>query len=301
MKGIKGIVPPMVTPLLDDNQLDYKGLENLIEHILSGGVHGLFILGTTGEGPSLKYSLRAELIKRVCNQVDGRVPVLAGIMDSSLKESVHIATIAKEAGVQAVVAAPPFFFPVSKAELSGYFNQLLSEVPLPVYLYNQPTLTKLTLDAPMVRDLMKWPNVVGFKDSSGDMTYFQKIKALAREHDIPLLCGPEELLAESLFAGGDGGVSGGANVFPALYVDIYDAMAAGNYEKALKLNEIVFMVSRILYSGGDYGSGGVINGIKSALAHFKILQSDHVASPLSTKCPFAPEQLESLQTTVNNR
>jgi len=279
MNRIKGIVPPMVTPLLDDNQLDHRGLENLIEHIISGGVHGLFILGTTGEAPSLKYSLRVELIKQVCSQVDGRIPVLVGITDASLKESVYIANTSKESGAQAVVVAPPFYFPISDSELFDYYDQLLREVPLPVYLYNQPSLTKKTIEVEIARDLLERPNVVGFKDSSGNMIYFQRLKALLKEYDIPLLCGPEELLVESLFLGGDGGIPGGANVYPTLYVDIYKAMKAGNFEEALKLNQKVFSISNVLYSGGKYGSGGVISGIKSALSHLNIC-NDYIAKPL---------------------
>ena len=90
-KPLRGIIVPMVTPLLDRDTLDTAGLERLIEHILSGGVHGLFVLGTTGEAPSLSYALRYELIERVCNQVQQRVPVLVGITDTSFIESVKMA------------------------------------------------------------------------------------------------------------------------------------------------------------------------------------------------------------------
>ena len=98
-----GIIPPMVTPLLDRDMLDVPGLERLIEHILAGGVHGLFILGTTGETPSLSHRIRHELIERVCVQVRGRVPVLVGITDTSFVESVEIARKAEQVGASALV------------------------------------------------------------------------------------------------------------------------------------------------------------------------------------------------------
>src|SRR6185503_11129148 len=96
---LRGIVPPMVTPLRDQDALDVAGLERLIEHLLAGGVAGLFILGTTGEGPSLSYRLRRELIERTCKQVGGRVPVLTGITDAAFAEAVDLTHFAADAGV----------------------------------------------------------------------------------------------------------------------------------------------------------------------------------------------------------
>src|SRR5437899_7918271 len=104
---LTGIVPPMITPLRARDELDVPGLERLIERILAGGVSGLFILGTTGEGPSLSYVLRRELIERTCRLVHGRVPVLVGITDTAFAESISLARNAASAGAEAVVVAPP--------------------------------------------------------------------------------------------------------------------------------------------------------------------------------------------------
>src|SRR6266478_8353138 len=103
-----GIIPPMVTPLRRRDELDVPGLERLLEHILAGGVHGLFVLGTTGEAPSLSYRLRRELIERTCRQVAGRVPVLVGITDTAFVEAVQLSHFAAETGAQALVLAPPY-------------------------------------------------------------------------------------------------------------------------------------------------------------------------------------------------
>src|SRR5215470_3994533 len=108
---LTGIIPPMVTPLRSRDELDVPGLERLIEHILSGGVSGLFILGTTGEGPSLSYRLRRELVERVCKQNKKRVPILVGITDTSFVESVSLARHSADCGADAVVAAPPYYMP----------------------------------------------------------------------------------------------------------------------------------------------------------------------------------------------
>ena len=107
----------MITPLRGRDQIDHAGLERLIEHILAGGVHGLFILGTSGEAPSLSYRLRRELIERVCAQVRNRVPVLVGITDTSIEEALGLARHAAGSGAQAVVTAPPYYLPTGQPEL----------------------------------------------------------------------------------------------------------------------------------------------------------------------------------------
>ncbi|HLX70350.1 MAG TPA: dihydrodipicolinate synthase family protein, partial [Verrucomicrobiae bacterium] len=129
---LTGIIPPMLTPLRGRDELDVVGLERLIEHIISGGVSGLFILGTTGEGPSLSYRLRRELIERVCKQVNRRVQVLVGITDTSFVESINVARLATQAGADALVAAPPYYLPEAQPELQEYLDHLVSELPLPL-------------------------------------------------------------------------------------------------------------------------------------------------------------------------
>src|ERR1700734_2863123 len=111
LRPLRGIIPPLATPLASIDALDVPGLEKLIEHILGGGAHALFILGTTGEGPALSYRLRRELIERVCRQTADRVPVLVGITDTSFVEAVNLAQFAAEAGAKILVLAPPFYYP----------------------------------------------------------------------------------------------------------------------------------------------------------------------------------------------
>lgn len=270
----------MVTPLLDEGTLDAEGTEKLVEHLISGGVHGVFLLGTTGEGPSLSRSLRVDLVKTVCDQVNGRIPVWVGLMDSSYRESVKLAEKAKELGAQAVVLAPPSFYKIDQDQLYDLVDQLLDDISLPLYLYNNPGVTQATFGLETVERLLEREEVRGIKDSSGDMIYYQRLKALARQTDTTLYMGPEELLMESLIMGGSGGVPGGANIFPELYVGMYQAVTSGELDRAHTLQQKIMQRTSIFYSGNGYIAGRVINGIKSALAHMGIC-SDYVAKPLS--------------------
>lgn len=275
---LRGIVPPMVTPLVDRDTLDAAGAERLVEHILAGGVHGLFVLGTTGEAPSLSYRLRRELVTLVCRKVDGRVPVLVGITDTSFVESVSLARHAAEAGAQAVVLAAPYYFPLGQSELQEYVADIAAELPLPVFLYNMPSHTKVTFEAETVRRALELPNVVGIKDSSAQMIYFHKLQRLAAEWpDFSLLVGPEELLAESVLSGAHGGVCGGANLFPRLYVDLYEAAVADQLDRVRELHARVMQVSSTIYTVGKHPSA-FIKGLKCALSCLGICD-DFTAEP----------------------
>lgn len=275
----QGIIPPLVTPLLDRDTLDVAGLERLLEHILAGGVHGIFALGTTGEAPGLGYRLRRELIDRVCRQVAGRVPVLVGITDTAFVESLGLARHAAQAGASAVVVSAPYYFPAAQPELQEYISHLVPELPLPVMLYNMPRLTKVSFALETLQIAMGDARIVGLKDSSGDMSYFHQARVLIRQRpDWSLLIGPEELLAEAILLGGDGGIAGGANLFPELYVNLWQAASQGDLARTQTLHAHVQKISRTLYGVGRHPTAW-LKGLKCALG-VQGLCSDFMAEPL---------------------
>mgnify|MGYP001145941808 CR=1 FL=1 len=165
---LHGIIPPMVTPLLENSEIDLIGLKRLVEHLLQGGVHGIFLLGTNGEGPSLSYPAKKQLITEACRIVNKRVPILVNITDSSIDSALEIAEFAKTAGADALVIAPPFYFPISEQEMIEYLDVLAPKLPLPFLIYDIPSCTKLHLSIKTIRRA-KELGAIGFKDSSGDM------------------------------------------------------------------------------------------------------------------------------------
>ncbi|MDR0418834.1 MAG: dihydrodipicolinate synthase family protein [Prevotellaceae bacterium] len=275
---LKGIVPPLVTPLLESDKLDVEGLEKLIEHIVAGGVHGLFILGTTGEAQSLSYRIREEMIERTCKQVKGRLPVLVGITDTSITESENLAEKAKECGADAVVSAQPYYYAAAQPELIYFYQKLADKLPLPLFLYNMPSHTKVNFDPVTVRKLADHKNIIGLKDSSANGTYFQKLCYEMQDvKDFTLLIGPEEMMAETVLLGGHGGVNGGANIFPRLYVELYNAAVAHDFDKIVLLHKKVMQISSLLYGVGKHGSS-YLKGVKCALS-LKGICSDFMAEP----------------------
>ncbi|MCP3966032.1 MAG: dihydrodipicolinate synthase family protein [Lentisphaerae bacterium] len=274
---LKGVIPPLVTPLLSENRIDRVGLERLVEHVIDGGVHGLFLLGTTGEGPSLSAKLKREVVNYACNAVKSRVPVLVGISDTSFEESILLAKHAAECGADAVVLAPPYYFPSGQPELLEYLRHIAPKLPLPLVLYNMPAFTKVDIEVDTLRRASEINNLIAFKDSSGNMIRFHEyMTAMCYVPDFSLLMGPEELLAEAVLFGASGGVAGGANIWPELFVSLYDAANAGDVCNIRLLQEKVFKLRKV-YSCGRFASSG-IKGIKSALALLDIC-SDFMAEP----------------------
>jgi 4-hydroxy-tetrahydrodipicolinate synthase len=276
--SLKGIITPIVTPLKDTDELDLRGLEQLIEHIIQGGVSGVFVLGTTGEFSGLSYRLRAELVEHVCHQVNGRIKVLIGITDTAFTESINMANKAFESGADAVVAAPPYYYPSGQPELIEYFERMLRQLKLPLFLYNMPVHTKTILDPETVMAIAEDERVVGLKDSSANMVYFRSMQYALRDRDNFLtFIGPEEILADAVVLGASGGVNGGSNLFPRLYVDLYNAASEKNFERIINLQQKVLQISSLIYSVGRFGSS-YLKGLKCALSLMGICD-DYMSEP----------------------
>ena len=268
----------MVTPLLENKELDLVGLKNLLEHLINGGVHGIFILGTTGEGPSLSYAVRKQLVSETCRIVNKKVPVLVGITDTSFDGTLEIANHAKKVGADALVVAPPYYFPIAQEEMGDYLESLVPMLPLPFMLYNMPSCTKLHLSIDVVRRA-KELGAIGIKDSSGDLSYlYMLIEEFKSDPTFSIIAGTELYLPETIMYGGHGSVAGGANFFPRLFVDLYEAAMAQNLEKVKLLRDKVIKVHQTIYEVGEYPSRH-IKGTKAALMAMGICQ-DHNAEPL---------------------
>jgi 4-hydroxy-tetrahydrodipicolinate synthase len=299
---LRGLITPLATPLaLSDStepSLDISGLERLIEHVVDGGVNGLFLLGSTGEFSSLGREMRQEIIRRACTQVNRRIPVLASITDTSISETLRMADTAVEAGADAVVLAAPYYFQHSQDDLLRYLELITARLSLPLFLYNIPHLTKTSFDPETVRRAADLRGVVGLKDSTGDLKYLDKTVELLRDRpQFSILIGPEEMLLECMKRGAMGGVCGGSNLNPQLFVDLYNAIVRGDMKEAEALQETVQRMDRALYSTGFPG-GSYLRGIKAALGFAGLCRPE----PAPPYAPFSAEeyaQVEAGYRTLN--
>jgi 4-hydroxy-tetrahydrodipicolinate synthase len=264
---LRGIIPPLVTPLSGPDSLDVAGLERLVEHVLTGGVNGLFLLGSTGEGAALSDRLRREVVGRVIRQTAGRVPVVVHVTDPCFPESMQLARIAAEAGADAAVVAAPYYLPMEQRELESYVRLALDEQPLPLLLYNIP-IAKTCYEPETVLRLSQLDRVVGIKDSSGDLPFLLDLRRRVGRPDWTFLVGAESLLSDAVAAGGNGCVGAGANLHPRLFASLYGAGVRGERDRAAGLRRDLDRLGQI-YSLAP-GWAAVIRGIKCALAELCI-------------------------------
>ena len=271
---LTGLIPPMVTPLDEKRRLDKKGTKNMVNHLLKGGVDGIFLLGTTGEGPHLSYVIREELVKTVCGLVKGRVPVLVGITETDLDDAVAFAARCKAYGASAVVAAPPYYFKLTQAECVAWFTEMADRLPLPLVVYDMPAHTDTVIEPATIARLAAHPNIIAMKDSSSVIALFNKFRVALEPYaeKFSLFMGPDEAMGEAVLLGADGGVCTGANLWPAQFKAMYLAAKAGDVESVRSLQRFTTMSSYLLYGLGQ-GQIGFLKGVKCALAEMGLIQN----------------------------
>ncbi len=236
MANIKGIIPAMVTPLNDREELDEAGLRSLVNYLIERGVHGLFPVGSQGEFYAFSPEEKRRVWEIVVEETAGRVPVCAGTGAVTTRQVIELNKIAEAAGVDAVSVLTPFFIHPTEAELYEHYVAIAEATGLPVLLYNNPGRTGWNLSAGLVARLGVHPNIVGIKDSSGDLTLTLEI-IRQTDDDFTVLMGRDSLIFAGLQHGIKGAIAATANVAPTLVVEIYNAFHEGDLARALAAQE----------------------------------------------------------------
>jgi dihydrodipicolinate synthase/N-acetylneuraminate lyase len=276
---LQGIITPLVTPLSNSGKLDNGGLERLVEHVLNGGVHGLFVLGSTGEGPSLSVDLRCDVVRAVTRAAGNRVPVLVNVSDTALTHCLQLSEEAARADASGLAISPPCYYPLDQRQLFEYTRKVCENSPLPVFLYNVPQYAHNRFEPETVRELSYLPNVAGIKNSDGSLQYLETIRnGVSHRSDFTLLVGNEEILVPALRSGADGGVCGGANMFPRLFVRLFHAAKNGSYVEAEATQDLIVRVSKAVYTVGPRETS-YLRGLKHALSLLALIDG-HLAEPL---------------------
>jgi 4-hydroxy-tetrahydrodipicolinate synthase len=227
----EGIIPAMVTPFDKGGKINERGLGRLVAYLIEGGVHGLFPIGSQGEFYALSAQEKKKIIQIVMEEVGGRVPVYAGTGANTTQETVTLTRMAEDLGVDAVSILTPFFISPTQEELYQHYVAVARSTKLPVILYNNPGRTGVNLSADLVTRLSHVNNIVGIKDSSGDMTLTMEY-IRGSEKDFSVLAGRDTLIYATLLYGGKGAISATANVVPRIAVAIYECYLQGDFEGA---------------------------------------------------------------------
>lgn len=229
-----GIIPAMITPLSAGERVNEKAMRALVNHLIDGGIHGIFPVGTTGEFYGLSLEEKRAVFELVVDEVDGRVPVYGGAGAITTRECIQLVQIAEKAGIDAISILTPMFISPTQEELVGHYSRIAAETSLPILLYNNVPKTGVTISPATVVELSAVPNIVGIKDSSGDFTLTAEYIRLTRGGDFSVLAGRDTLIHACLCHGGTGAVAACANVAPRLVVDIYEKYTAGDVAGSLE-------------------------------------------------------------------
>jgi len=233
-----GIIVAMATPFDNQDRLDRTAIARLVEHLIAGGVHGIFAAGSQGESYALNDQERHELIETTASAVSGRVPVYAGVCAITTRDAIKQAQIAEAAGADILSVLTPFFVRPSRSELLEYFTRVAESTRLPLVLYNNPDKTGVKINPDLLGELEKTVNVVGIKDSSGDMTLtIEYIRSTSE--DFAVMAGRDTLIYPTLVCGGAGAVTATANVVPGLCVQIYESYRSGDGNRALAAQKLL--------------------------------------------------------------
>lgn len=288
---LRGVVPPVCTPLDSRGEVDTKSLARLVDHLVDGGVHGLFALGSTSEVAYLTDEQRAIVLETVVNAADGRVPVLAGVIDTTTARVIEHAKAAAATGAGALVATAPFYTRTHEMEIAGHFRRLRATVDLPLFAYDIPVAVHSKLAPGMVRALAEDGTLAGLKDSSGDEGGLRRLliqlggrdgRAQGTAPRFSVLTGSELTVDAALLAGVDGVVPGIGNVDPAGYVRLYEAARAGDWTLAAKEQEQLVELFGMVDVGpeADMGrSSSALGSFKAALQLLGIIECGDTAFP----------------------
>jgi 4-hydroxy-tetrahydrodipicolinate synthase len=279
-----GLIPPTLTPLDSDERLDRPAVQRLVDFLIDGGVDGLFVLGSTGEAPTLRLSVRQALVEATAEAVGGRVPVIAGVLEPATARVIDDLRALSGRGLDAyVITAPYYFGGPTDAELESHFRRVAEAADLPILLYNIPQTTKVNLSADLVLRLSSHPNVAGIKDSSGNWHQVQQIILERTSPGFTVLQGNEAHSAITLLAGGDGLVPGHANIYPRLCADLIAATRRGEVAEAFRLQARFDALGRL-------EERVWLHGMKVVLKALGIMD-DHVTLPLPRLSAEQAEQL----------
>lgn len=280
-----GIVPPVCTPLTTSGEIDVPSLERLLQHLMDGGVHGLFVLGSSAEMAALSDAQREQVIEVAVQCAAGQVPVITGIIDMGTATVIEHARIAERLGSDAVVATAPYYTRPSQEEIKRHFRALKDAVDVPVIAYDIPPNIYTLLERATLVELAREDTIAGLKDSSGNESNFRGVVMETRDIDgFAVFTGSELTCDYAMLAGADGIVPGLGNVDPAGYVRLYELGKAERWEEARAEQERLYRLFDIIFQATPGRTGftaSALGGFKTALRELGVIETNVMAPPMT--------------------
>ncbi len=238
----KGVMTALATPLGNDNKLDYHGLTRLLDHVLANKVSGICPIGSTGEGPLLRRDIRVEITAEVAKNVPNGTWNIPAVVATTLGDVLEDLDAYRKSGADAALVTTPFYYNLDHKAILNWFHEIIKHSPLPILLYNIPSLTKTSIDPEIVAELAHNDLVIGIKDSSRDLEYFENIIAATRNIPFSVFTGSDTLLLASSIIGGSGTIAASANIVPNLHNLILDSVNSQDFGTAVATQELLLAI-----------------------------------------------------------
>ncbi|MEV8456766.1 dihydrodipicolinate synthase family protein [Streptomyces sp. NPDC052095] len=279
-----GVIPPVVTPLTADGEIDRPSLERVVAHLLDGGVSGLFALGSSGETAYLTPARQDEVIRIITSAAAGQVPVLVGAIETTTDRAIERARAARDLGADAVVVTAPFYTRTDDAEIDRHFRTVAAAIDLPVLAYDVPVCVHSKLTPELLLPLAEEGVIAGVKDSSGDDGSFRRLAIAARElPEFSVLTGHELVVDAMMLGGADGSVPGLGNVDPHGYVRLHEAAVRGDWAAARAEQDrlvALFDIIRAARPGTASATAAGLGAFKTALMLRGIITTNRMSAPM---------------------
>ncbi|MBM3214822.1 dihydrodipicolinate synthase family protein [Candidatus Poribacteria bacterium] len=256
-----GVFPPIVTPLDEREGLEPAGFEAQLERLIAAGVHGIYLLGSSGEWVTLREDVRDDVVRTAVRLVNGRVPIICCVMDTSTERVLDNAARVRDLGVEAIATTPPFYYmPFANADLIDFYERVAHAAGLPTFIYNIPSTTKVMIPPEVIEELADLPNIVGIKDSSGNwIQAIELIDRVGERDDFVVFLGSHVLAGGAMLFGAKGAVMSLANIDPRACCDLFDAAMRRDIDAVHRIQR------RLLHLGSIYKHGREIPCMKTAL------------------------------------
>jgi 4-hydroxy-tetrahydrodipicolinate synthase len=297
--ALHGIVPPILTPITADERIDTDSMKKLVDFLIANGVHGMWIMGTTGEFASFDERERAMAVEAAVEAVDGRVPTVVNAGDCSTRLAIRHGKAALAAGADAIAVTPPYYYPNAQDELLAHFRQVREAVDLPLLIYNIPQTVKTKTEVATALKLAEEGTVIGVKDSQNDLDWFRQVVVGSRSRGLDFRCflGTRFLIDAGTLIGAAGAIPSMSNVAPGACVATYEASRAGDWEAASKHQQHVMAVERIgRVAQGGCLNAGLFSAMKTILMKNGIIAHNGVTAPLR---PLTAAEIEKLDTIAS--
>ena len=272
----EGIFSPTITPLDEKERVDELGFNTQLNRLIDSGIHGIYLLGTSGEFTTLTNTERERAMDIAVKAIGGRVPIICGVMDTSTQRVIQNIKIAERFGVDAVAATPGYYYPsTDDADLIEFYYDIAASTELPIFIYNIPSTVKTAIKPYVVAQLAETcENIVGIKDSSGDWTNCLSLLARVGDRaDFSIMLGSHTALGAAVLFGADGGVVSISNVAPKESVALYNAAKARDIDEVHRLQKVLLRLGKMY----TYGQG--VSGMKACLEILGVCKA-HTTGPL---------------------